>query len=445
MKKTKKQLTIIATIALMLVLLLSGCEQSDMPPQDITDAVTDTASIPEPDAVLVKDGSSAYSICISESASDAVKAAAEELSAAILGSTDVSLPVTNGDADSAIYITTDYSVELGEYGYAITVSDGDVYINAACEDSLMYALAIFDNTFIAPSDGELTLSVDADITVKRDEKLILADYIDLGLEVETELSTVGLYDGVTVDSKEYYISQGAATDGEYIYVVLKHSEYLGVVVKLDFNGSTIAISEPHDFGHANDMTFDTDKNLIVLVHGTSYENTKNGNGNGRRFSLLDPDTLDLVYTTETGFDIGKEAGAISYNTETGVYTIGRLCTYYHQFKMNDDYSLTYSFSTTRGTAEEEGRVGYTGQGLGGDNRYVYFPYSGTQKGIPSNLLVVYDNFGKYVTTISIDSPMESESLFFTEGRYYICFNWGDAYIHELLYKPVYRAAAEANT
>ncbi len=437
---------LISLLISMIVTMWPTLASCDEPQREtlIADAVETAVEELTADANIVNNGKSSYLICVSDEASDYVKAAAEELSAAIYQKTAAYVPVTNKVGEMTVFINYDgdgHTADIGKCGYSIIEKDGCVYIDGATEEALTCALYLFDRNFIETSEnGNITVPDGTSIVKKSDEKLILADYIDMGIPVETELKVVGLYDGVTVDSKKYYIAQGAATDGDHIYVVLKHNEFEGVVVKTDFNGKILKISNVYDFGHANDMTFDTDKNLIVLVHGTSSENTKNGNGNGRRFSLLDPDTLEVIHSPEAGFDIGKEAGAISYNTETGVYTIGRLCTYYHQFKMNSDYSLSYSFSTLRGSAESEKRVDYIGQGLGGDNRYVYFPYSGIQRNADGNLLVVYDNFGKYVTTLKIDSPMESESLFFDEGRYYICFNWGSGYIHELLYKPVYRAS-----
>lgn len=422
--------TSIPTALLALALLTAGCATADLP-QD-----TDTAPATEADAVIVKVITADYSISVPADAGDAVKSAAEELSAAILDATGVTVPVTEEDAENAIRLSVAPSDTVGEYGYSITAVDGDVCINAANEDSLMYALALFERDFIKAGGGDLIVPASTDITSKRDEKLILADYIDLGLDIEAEISPRASFGVYKANGFNYSIAQGAATDGEYFYAALLRDDFEGVVVKMDYNGQFVAATKPQEFGHANDMTFDTDKNLLVVLHGTSSVNLERGNGNGRRFSLIDPETMEVIYTNYEAFPLGKEAGAISYNTETGVYTIGRLCTYFHQFKMNDDYTLDYSLSTLRGSAEEEGRVGYVGQGLGGDNRYVYFPYS---HGKTDNLLVVYNDEGKYVTTISYPCTIESESVMFANGKYYIHYNSGGSQIYELVYKPVYRA------
>jgi len=433
-------------VSLLVSLLISmwptliSCNEEELEAV-VTEALTEAiAEAQSGDAFIVKSGESDYTICVANDAEAYVADAANELSASIFKKTLAYVPVTDKIGDHAIFINYSgegHSADIGKYGYSITEKDGCVYIDAASEEALYCALILFDDTYIKPSQDRSITVPDGTSTVKKyDEKLILADYIDMGVEVEAEIVPVTSVKPFSISGKTYNISQGVASDGEYIYVAIKHSEALGVIVKLDFNGKVIAKTEPYEFGHANDMTYDTDKDLIVVVHGTSYTYDVNGNGTGRRFSLVDPETMKVIYTDHEGFDLGKEAGAISYNTETGVYTIGRLCTYYHQFKMNDDYTLDYYFSTTRSSAEEEGRVGYVGQGLGGDNRYVYFPYS---HGATDNLLVAYDNSGNYVTTISYPCTMESESLFFVNGRYYINYNYNGSTICELVYKPIYTA------
>ncbi|MCR5326100.1 MAG: hypothetical protein K6E37_05035 [Bacteroidales bacterium] len=67
------------------------------------------------------------------------------------------------------------------------------------------------------------------------------------------------------------------------------------------------------------------------------------------------------------------------------------------------------------------KTGYTAQGMGSDDSYVYFPMS---KSKTDNVLVVYDWQGKFVTTLKIDLSIESESMFYAAGRYYVAFYAG---------------------
>ena len=92
-----------------------------------------------------------------------------------------------------------------------------------------------------------------------------------------------------------------------------------------------------------------------------------------------------------------------------------------------DYKVKLSAGRTDST-------GYTAQGMGSDDSYVYFPMSGSR----DNVLVVYDWEGKHVTTLTVPVSLESESMFYAAGRYYVAFYAGSkagASIFEI--QPVY--------
>ena len=60
---------------------------------------------------------------------------------------------------------------------------------------------------------------------------------------------------------------------------------------------------------------------------------------------------------------------------------------------------------------------YTAQGMGSDSKYIYFPMSGSS----DNILAVYDWDGNFVRTVSLPTTVESESMFFVNGTYYVNF------------------------
>ena len=65
---------------------------------------------------------------------------------------------------------------------------------------------------------------------------------------------------------------------------------------------------------------------------------------------------------------------------------------------------------------------YTAQGMGSNDSYVYFPMSPNSNSPEKvNLLVVYDWDGRYVGNLKIPLTIESESMFYAAGEYYVVF------------------------
>ncbi len=161
------------------------------------------------------------------------------------------------------------------------------------------------------------------------------------------------------------------------------------------DGGFVARSEILRLGHGNDMTYDSKNHRLVCAHGHSE---------GKILTIVDPDTLEFIE------DINIEAGsgAITYNAKRDIYAISQGGKSLHfltsEFELIESLTRTDSF-------------GYTAQGMGSDDNYIYFPMSSTD-----NILVVYDWEGNFVTKIQIPVNMESESMFWVNGKYYIAYN-----------------------
>ena len=182
-----------------------------------------------------------------------------------------------------------------------------------------------------------------------------------------------------------------SADGEAI--ITKHDLKKGYVVKR---------SEPIYVFHGNDMTYDSARNLLYIVHGSSE---------GKILTTVDPETLEVV---SQSVNIKKGAGAITYSPERDVFAISQGGKTLHFM----DSELKVTKSITREVLD------YTAQGMGSDEDFIYFPMSpkGDNK---DNILVVYDWSGNYVTTIHLDTDRESESMFVVDGEYYVSFYFGD--------------------
>ena len=91
--------------------------------------------------------------------------------------------------------------------------------------------------------------------------------------------------------------------------------------------------------------------------------------------------------------------------------------------LDADFNLLQSYS-------RQTNSGYTAQGMGSDEDYVYFPMSGGR----DNILEVYSWDGSYVTTIHIDQSIESESMFWVNDTYYVSYNRGSASLSAPLHR-----------
>ena len=204
--------------------------------------------------------------------------------------------------------------------------------------------------------------------------------------------------------KEYYVGQGACSDDTYAYFILKGSaDGEAVITKHDLKrGYVVKRSEPIYVFHGNDMTYDSARNLLYIVHGSSE---------GKILTTVDPETLEVV---SQSVSIKKGAGAITYSPERDMFAISQGGKTLHFL----DSELKVTKSLTREVLD------YTAQGMGSDEDFIYFPMSpkGDNK---DNILVVYDWSGNYVTTIHLDTDRESESMFVVDGEYYVSFYFGD--------------------
>ena len=197
------------------------------------------------------------------------------------------------------------------------------------------------------------------------------------------------------------IAQGAASDGQFFYFVNRTSdESSSIVYKYDMATlSQVAKSATFYAGHCNDMTYDAAKKRLVIAHGQSEG------------KILTPvSAQDLAVQTDITIKVGS--GAITYNDFKGGYAISQGGSTF--YVTDRDLNVTLSKSRT------DVHTGYTAQGMGSDDFYVYFPMSGSK----DNALVTYDWEGKFIRILSIPLTLESESMFYAAGNYYVNFYLG---------------------
>ena len=202
---------------------------------------------------------------------------------------------------------------------------------------------------------------------------------------------------------EYHVAQGAASDGTYAYFVMRQTEN-GDCIICKYSLKTkklVKTSGPIHLFHGNDMTYDSKTGLLYVAHGSSE---------GKILTSVDPKTLAVVEET---IEIEKGAGAITYSAQRDKFAISQGGKKLHFL----DGELNYISSFDR-----VDNTGYTAQGMGSDEKYIYFPMSSSD----SNFIVVYDWDGNFVDQFLLDFAWESESIFWVNDTYYIAFNHDNA-------------------
>ena len=305
----------------------------------------------------------------------------------------------------------------GDPGYIVRVSGKKLVVNGSDETWIALGLHAFASRLLSTKDclkGE-NLSLPKDFVLKetdRDPQMI-ARLLLKNYKFTTYIKPVVNCSPI----EDMYVAQGAAGDGKYFYLVMRdNKDTKAVVCKYDIaTGLKVAQSEQFNGGHCNDMTFDTAGGRVIVAHGMSE---------GKILTPLDGESLKVL----PNINIPVGSGAISYSPKRNGYAISQGgSTFYvtdSSFKVLLDKDRTDNF-------------GYTSQGMGSDESFVYFPQS-PENGKTDNILVVYDWEGKFKTTISVPSTLESESMFYTAGKYYINFYAGSkvgAQLYEL--QPVH--------
>lgn len=190
---------------------------------------------------------------------------------------------------------------------------------------------------------------------------------------------------------EYATVQGACVDGDYAYFAFMQGSVCNIA---KFDAHTWEYIEKEkivNMGHSNDMTYNSDKDYLVVANNAPYYDV---------ITLIDPDTLAPIKDVK----IDEEIYSIAYNAKHQCYVVGLSGTY--------DFALLDS--DFKVIEEYEGvKTGYTRQGCDCDDDYIYFVQSGG-----NNLLVVYDYDGKHVTDISLTDSDEVENIFHIGSTFY---------------------------
>lgn len=323
--------------------------------------------------------------------------------------------------------TKDLLADLPEHSYGIRVTEDKVVIAGKNDSLTALAMYEFENNFffgdeMFVSDGRFALPVGWEI-IKTG-----ANWDDPAYMIGSSFPVIAsAHNPRTIHRPDgYKASQGAATDGTYVYTAYIRGDddgdgTVGVVVKsLLSDLSLVKVSEELPIDHANSMTYNPDDNILVIT-----------NMDVNVLTVLDPETLEIVEQIHGGKYGFGGSYAIGYSTEKQQYVLkggGKHMFLGRDFKMSNAVTpVSYSNSL------------YTAQGMDADGTYLYSIVSPGEE-TKDNLIIVHKWSGGHVQSVSIPISVEGEDLFHHDGKFYLsATDWsqGRAKVYELAFSYVY--------
>ncbi len=394
--------------------------------------------------------------------------------------------VTNGEYEILLGLTNraeSQAVNCPEGSFYISVTENKIILFGNDEFYSDMAILYFLENLVDKAGSETLLNIDTGYQLIKEEESSLGAYIryrdivstELTYEKESKYSTRYAYsDGMLTTSSGYASgkegvtllyslvqSQGAATDGEFIYLVHtnpsddggvgEEDEDITRIHKVDPKTHTVVATGPAIcVRHGNDMVYDSKNNRLMVVwsYGSwvsvldTDELLEDGSANPNylgikesfrlggetvTYTTLIPDTENGGYTTATlafhgvGYDEinDRYVGATSGATPDGYGMVS--------FKLDPETGL----ATVTGIIDTPD-LGYTKQGADCDSYFVYHAQS-YLKNVHSSresYIVVSDWDGNYTCTLKIPYPdsgtntIEIETLMWCDGKLYIAANRG---------------------
>lgn len=331
--------------------------------------------------------------------------------------------LTNGD------LTYGFTSRLG----LLNIMDTEVDINLSVEKGRRLGVAYFDengkfvkdpgwqkeHVFI-PKNSHVRLLISSTDVTTDDEQMKYADankylkYISFenfpffNKKIDTYPFSVSVSLETLLETSNLKRMQGGVFANGYLYYA-KTDDTTATIYKYDLTSKTEVLSASGNYGHAGDMTYNSTKNLIVVIHGGTSETN---------IWFLSPETLELV-SSKTVLTTGRRIGGIAYIKGSDEYVLelskNGVWNNYSFAICDNDFNIKLEFEPIKN--------GYVMQGIEYNNNLIYSLYS------EPNIVVAYDLNGNYVGCHKIDIRSEPEFITFN-GDEIIIGSDGDGIIRK---------------
>ncbi len=218
---------------------------------------------------------------------------------------------------------------------------------------------------------------------------------------------------------QYDTLQGSCTDGTYAYYLLfnrKVSKCKIVKVKRS-NLKVVQVSGALDVAHGNDMTYDSHRKRLVIVHSTGVD--------PKRLTSVDPQSLGIIESKHVqipkklaGGSIADANGATAFS---GVaYSSGRK-QYVVLLSHNYNFVILDSDLEPVRYVKAGKKYNYVMQGIDATDDYIMVAQSPKTSKQKYNIITVYDWDGRYISKINVKKGYEIESIYHVGSKYYAGF------------------------
>lgn len=311
------------------------------------------------------------------------------------------------DAQAPQIIITEEALEAGDRRFVIRVDGENIHITGTGVYQTYLAMEYLLENYLS-ADGALTVPVDLDYTSPENQNLSgqdLQGLLESGRGAQfAPVKAKCLLSGIT----KYSTVQAVCTDGTYLYVAYcrnvreeRTTPETAIVQKLDMEGNVLATSELLELNHANGISYDPTRQLLLVSCAKGVGNWYEG----KRLAYVDPETLELVEYKESDVYLRT----VEYVPQLSCY-VGA----------GDDnfYLLDENFQTISAFTDQDPQ--YSKQSLCCDGQYIY-DVRFQERAATEEPMVIHSLDGTYMGTVPIVemADNEPESMFILDGDFYL--------------------------
>ena len=368
-------------------------------------SATDNSSVGGCNIPLVANGVGAASIVLPENATQNVLYAKDRLVFSVEALTGVTLGVAETENTYEILIgdtgraeSTALKAALSGDGYALKVV-GNKIVAVASNDAYLYeAIDLLVETYLTSthatvSETAITLTTAIDVTNAGDTSSLLALFSQGSNYLTSPTEAILRMDRY---SEEVYRKQGGCTDGTYFYqAFLSLDESVARICKRNIATGEAQWSEELSLGHANDMTYNTKTDKLIVYN----------NADGYKATIINPETL----VVEENVTLPVSISSIAYNEERNVYVVRSGSKYKildANFALSGDPDINVSPIVSS----------LVKQGTSCDDKFIYSILCNSSYSY--NVVAVHDWYGNYVGLIDFAFPgnYEPENVDVLDGE-----------------------------
>ncbi len=214
----------------------------------------------------------------------------------------------------------------------------------------------------------------------------------------------------------YDTFQGSCKAGKYRYHVLwNRLNNMSRIIKVNHSTNKVEkVSKEYYMAHANDMTYNTKRGVIAIIHG---------DGDLKGISVFNPKTLKRTKIVEIEIPSKLKGASKKYTASIkGVTGIGydrKNNRYIASIKGGDDYmTLSPDFVPTSVIQTDSNGTEFVRQGMDVKEGFILRAFSPGSSQYNYNKVVIYDPEGKYVKRVKLGGGYEIESIFFNGKKMY---------------------------